>query len=218
MHRPLAIATFVLVAALTMLPALWYQFTWPKLGLHAALNAYHAPWADILFANATHLADGWAPVIVSLLLLFLHGWRAFLMVGLSCGVSSLVVQFLKRVVFPDMDRPRMFLEQMDGLALVAGVDMHAHFSFPSGHTTAAFSMCLALAVVVGRRGLAAVLALTAVVLGYSRIYLSQHFLEDVLAGAAIGIVTALGMYVLLYRGGWSRAGWLGRRPFRRQNQ
>jgi membrane-associated phospholipid phosphatase len=218
MQRPFAIATFVLVTAVVMLPALWFQFTWPKLDLHAALNAHHAPWSDALFAKATYLADGWAVVVVALLLLWLQGWRSFLMVGLSCGLSSLVVQFLKRVVFPDMDRPRMFLDRMDGLALVSGVDMHAHFSFPSGHSTAAFSMCLALAVGFGRKGLAAALAVLAALLAYSRIYLSQHFLEDTLAGATIGTLTACGVYWLLYRSAWSGAAWLDRRPFVGQNQ
>lgn len=218
MRRPLAIATFLLVVSVVALPALWYQFTWDKWDLHLALNGHHSHWADSFFANATHLADGWTPVVVSLLLLFLHSWRAFLMVGLACGLSSLVAQFLKRVIFPGMDRPRMFLEKMEGLAIVADLDMHAHFSFPSGHSTAAFSMCLALAVVIGRKSVAAGLALLAVLLAYSRIYLSQHFLEDTLAGATIGILTALVVYAVLYRSAWSRAAWLERRPFVRQNQ
>lgn len=218
MQRRMAIATFLLIASLAALPGLWYQFTWSKLELHAALNGHHVPWSDVFFANVTHLADGWTPVIVSFTLLFVLGWRAFLMVGLSCGLSSLVTQFLKQVVFPDNHRPRSFMDQLGEMSWVPGIDLHAHFSFPSGHSTAAFSMCLALAVIVGRAGWAAALAVLAVLLGFSRVYLSQHFTEDVLAGAAIGILTALAVYVLLYRTQWSKAAWLDRKPFAGQNQ
>lgn len=141
------------------------------------------------------------------------------MMALATGLSALVVQWLKRRVFEEFDRPSMFLEHMPGLPLVGGVELHHYFSFPSGHTTAAFSMCLALAVIIGRRGAAILLAVLAVLLGYSRVYLSQHFAEDVVAGAFTGSLVAVAVYLVLYHGRLGRNTRLDASPLRGgQNQ
>jgi membrane-associated phospholipid phosphatase len=107
----------------------------------------------------------------------------------------------------------MHLDQMPGLHIVAGVDFHSHFSFPSGHSAAAFSMCLALAVIIGRFATAMVLALTASLLAFSRVYLSQHFTEDIVAGALVGSVAAAAIYYLLYQSPLSQRAALDRAPF-----
>ena len=62
------------------------------------------------------------------------------------------------------------------------------------------------------------LALLAAGLGLSRIYLSQHFTEDVVAGATIGTLTAYLVYRWLYVSPFASRSWLDRSPFRRQNQ
>ena len=191
--------------------------TGDKFRIHAAMNQYHPWWLDGSFKILTLLADGWVPTILALVLLLVKDMRAFLMMGLSCGIGAIIVQVLKRQVFPDMDRPSAFQQQLGTMDWVSGVDMHQHFSFPSGHSTAAFGMCMALAVILNRRQLAIPLALLAAGMAYSRIHLSQHFLQDTVAGSAIGVFTALLVYHLLYRSAFSKRAWLARRLFR-QNQ
>ncbi|HMN06033.1 MAG TPA: phosphatase PAP2 family protein [Flavobacteriales bacterium] len=162
----------------------------------------------------TELANGWVPVILALVLLR-KSWRTFLMMGLGTGLSAIAVQLLKHLVFAGYDRPAMFLEEMPGLQLVAGMDLHHHFSFPSGHSTAAFSMCLALAVVIGNRAAAIGLAVLAALLAFSRVYLSQHFTEDILAGALVGTVVTTAVFGLLYQGRYAHDARLDRSPFKR---
>jgi membrane-associated phospholipid phosphatase len=141
------------------------------------------------------------------------------MVACSAAFSAIVAQLLKHFVFADADRPAMFFDQMPGIQTVAGLDFYQHFSFPSGHTTSAFSTALALTVLIGRQSAAFALALLASALGFSRIYLSQHFTVDAIGGATIGIVTALLVWWWLYRSAFSAKQWLDRRPFRKdQNQ
>lgn len=207
----------------------WFAWTWlvlalplavlllvsDKLTLHAAVNAQHTAWADAFFRHFTHFADGWVPTAIALLLLFISKVRSFLMVGLSCGLSAIIVQLLKHTVFSDMDRPFMFKDRLGDMDWVEGIEQYQHFSFPSGHSTAAFSMCMALAVVVGRTKLAAPFALLAALLAFSRIYLSQHFAQDALAGSTLGTLTALGVYWFLYQGPLSRKDWPQRKAFRR---
>ena len=184
-----------------------------RYGLHVALNGAHAPALDLFFRYATHLADGLVPTGLAVLLLLISDRRSFLMMALSTGASALVVQFLKHQVFADHDRPIEHLARMPDLYLIPGVEMNHHFSFPSGHSTAAFSMCFALAVIVGRKGAAGGFAVLGAVLAYSRVYLSQHFTEDILAGATLGTVTAWLIYYWLYASPSGKRPWFDRRMF-----
>ncbi|HEY0978786.1 MAG TPA: phosphatase PAP2 family protein [Flavobacteriales bacterium] len=201
--RQKALLWFVVCTATLMVPGLWAVFTHGHTELHLAVNRFHGPYGDLFFAPFTHLGDGLTVLAVSLLFL-LRSWRGFLMVGLSAGLSALVTQTLKRTLFAEVDRPMEFLAELPELHLVQGVVMNHHNSFPSGHSTAAFSMCCALAVLIARPTWSIALALLAGLLAYSRVYLSQHFTEDVLAGAFIGTLTASLVYVLLFEGPWSR--------------
>lgn len=216
MQRTRAIAVFLFVSVAAAIPVFWFHLRLGQTGLHSAINKYNWPWADVFFRYFTNLADGWAVVFVALLILALHTWRSFFMLAISSTLSAMIAQFLKQVVFPGNDRPNMFRDQWPDLHWVQGIELHSHFSFPSGHSTAAFSMCLALAVIIRKQSWAAVLAFLAIVLGFSRVYLSQHFVEDVFAGAVIGIVTSLVIYFALYHGKWAHREGFDRRPFRKK--
>ncbi len=71
------------------------------------------------------------------------------------------------------------------------------FSFPSGHTGAAFSCMLALFFGarrkwVGRLRLWSIIGVVlAVTVGFSRLYFGVHYLTDIIAGALIGLICAL---------------------------
>jgi membrane-associated phospholipid phosphatase len=68
-------------------------------------------------------------------------------------------------------------------------------SFPSGHTASAFALATILSFSVKDNSLKSIgLLLGACIVGFSRTYLSQHFLVDVTVGSAIGVVSA---YILL---------------------
>jgi membrane-associated phospholipid phosphatase len=216
MQRARVVALFLITTLVMVLPALMLIFTREKLLLHAWLNSRHGPVGDHFFSYATHLADGWVPLVLSLVLLFIKDLRSFLMMALSTGLSAVITQFLKRMVFGEWDRPFMFQEELGDMAWVLGLDLHHHFSFPSGHATAAFSMCMALAVISGRSRLAVPFAVLAAVLAFSRVYLSQHFLEDIAAGSLIGTATATLVYMALYKGPRAQDVRLDRRPLRRQ--
>ena len=209
-----AVPAFLITALAIALPPLWAVAATDHLALHAQVNMWHSPWADAAMPYITLLADGWVPVILSIVLLW-RSWRAFLMMGLSTGLGSMAVQSLKHFVFSTMNRPSAFLDQLPGLHLVPGVELHHSYSFPSGHSTAAFGLCFALAVVFGKRAPAVLLALFAALLAFSRVYLSQHFTEDAVAGAALGTMIAYFVYRRLYHAEWKDLKVLDRSPFRR---
>lgn len=211
MHRKAAIQYTVFAGAF-LSAMLVLVCTTDKFALHTGLNRMTRPGLDYYFAVGTHLADGWVAVGFGLICLLIR-WRWFLLVAVSVAGSAIVAQSLKHLVFADADRPSMFMSAMPDLRLIPGVEMLHHNSFPSGHSTCAFSLCFALSIIIARPWAAIALALFAGILASTRVYLSQHFTEDVLAGAALGVATGVLMWFILYRSSWSRAAWLGRRPW-----
>lgn len=171
--------------------------TTPKLQLHIAMNQWHPAWADAAFPWITRLAEGVLAAVALLVLLWLR-LRSFLFVGVSHAITVLLVQLLKRGPFADHYRPGHYLEQMPELLTVPGIEFHHRYSFPSGHTAAIFSLCIGLALVLPRRW-SVPLGLLAVLVAYSRVYLSQHFLQDLMAGSTVGVLVPLLLFGFFVR-------------------
>ena len=70
------------------------------------------------------------------------------------------------------------------------------YSFPSGHTSAVFATMTCITLMSHNRYIAFFCLVLAVVAAYSRIYLSQHFAEDIMLGSIVGMTTALAIYPL----------------------
>lgn len=162
------------------------------------LNKLHNPISDTFFKLITNIGDGLAFVIVSVLLLVFVKIRWGIIGLLTFGVSGLLSQFFKKVVFGDVPRPLKFFEGKEILHTVDGVHNAFVHSFPSGHTTTAFAMFTLLALFwSGNRTVAVICFVLAVTTAISRIYLSQHFIEDVFAGTILGMLTATFLYFWL---------------------
>ena len=161
---------------------------------HLEFNAFHSPFFDIFFYYFTFLGDGVTAVLVVILLLTVK-YRFALVVGLSNIISALITQFLKHQVFDNFVRPKKYFEGVHDLYFVPGVDNYLYNSFPSGHSTCAFSLYFALSLIVKNKLLKFVFFAMAILVGYSRIYLSQHFFEDVYAGSIIGVVITIIVYI-----------------------
>ncbi len=169
------------------------------------VNAHHSALGDWFFGLFTFIGDGAFYVLVSLGLLWVR-FRWALLSLLSFLLTSVAAQSLKRLAFTGHPRPVSYFETHPGfptLHLVAGETMNGLHSFPSGHTTTAFSVFVLLSVLAPRWGLA--FLLMAVGVAFSRVYLAQHFVEDVLAGSALG--TGLTLVVL-----GAGDAWLARNP------
>jgi membrane-associated phospholipid phosphatase len=165
----------------------------PRLELHVWMNSGHTPSLNNLFRMLTMLGNGWFAVIFSILFIFVRFRYFFMLIGSFC-VSGLLAQFLKRIVFPDFMRPAAFLDQMPGLELVPGIDLHHTLAFPSGHTTTAFAVLILAGFIINRKYAVYGLMFLACLAGISRVYLSQHFLLDVLGGSLLGVFSALFFY------------------------
>lgn len=172
----------------------------PKGPLHLWINGWHSVYSDTFFAYYTCLGDGWAVVVLTVILLVVR-FRTALIVAASNIVCSLVTQFLKHSVFPDALRPTAFFGGTAQLHLVPGVDVYSYNSFPSGHAAVAFATCLALAMSVESRTVKAILFVIAFTVAFSRVYLSEHFFGDMYAGAPIGLAVTLVIAAVVGRSG-----------------
>lgn len=64
-------------------------------------------------------------------------------------------------------------------------------SFPSGHTSSAFTFAMAITLVLRKKGVAIASFIFAFLMGMSRIYVGVHYPTDVIVGAFVGILYAL---------------------------
>jgi membrane-associated phospholipid phosphatase len=164
-----------------------------KAELHIILNQFCCDFADVFFKYYTHAGDGLLISLVAVALLFV---RFKYGIGLAAsGISVLlVVQGLKRLVFNDIYRPQYFFENIYAgnyrLNVPEGVTLANMYSFPSGHTTTAFALFFFLCLITKAPKLKFLMFLLALLAGYSRVYLSFHFTEDILAGSVLGILLA----------------------------
>ncbi len=160
------------------------------------LNNYHFPVLDVLAKYGTHLGDGLiAPIAIAILLFVRYYDAAWL--ALAFIIQSIVVRILKQLVFSDLPRPKSFFEGKVALNFVEGVEVHSWQSMPSGHTATAFVIMCILAFQKNNPLWHAFLCCTAIFAGLTRVYLFQHFFNDVYIGSIIGFLSViLASYVL----------------------
>ncbi|MEZ4720436.1 MAG: phosphatase PAP2 family protein [Flavobacteriales bacterium] len=178
-----------------------------KKELHLIINQIHHPVADGFFKYETKLAEGLA-IGSAVLLLLLYKVRYGIIMMISTTGAGLTTQFLKRVVFNDHHRPMKAFENIVDLHLIDGVELHKSFSFPSGHSTAAFALFLTLAFVLRKPKWQLVCLAMALTTAFSRVYLSQHFMQDIVAGSIIGSGFSLIVIFLLKNRQWGEKGLL----------
>lgn len=135
---------------------------------------------DLIMPLITKIGQPFFTILVcSVLIIF--GRRQTKIAGIdalfSLGASSVFVYYIKKV----FTRPRPFnkLSKIN----VFNRDIK-DFSFPSGHTTAVFSVACILA--LNFTALAPLFILIAFCVGVSRMYLGVHYPSDIMAGMVIG--------------------------------
>lgn len=154
--------------------------------IYFAVNSHNYPVADTLAPFFTDLGDGWTTISIAVILLFFNYSRALLM-GIVYAVTSISAQIVKHIF--DAPRPKLYFQnQLSHIHFVKGVEMFSFHSFPSGHTVTAFSTGLLITYWCRKKIWGLPLLLVAILVGYSRMYLSEHFFEDVIAGSTIGAV------------------------------
>lgn len=198
---------YILLYALLFVLMLALLCGYPKAELHLMLNACHTECLDTFMKYYSVLAE-WPLYIIALLPLAFKRWR-WTMWYACCELSSAgIIQIIKHIF--KAPRPATYFEDFPNLVLpvVDGVHLHHSNSFPSGHTATFFvffTFCaLLLSAYYARNNkpllkgnlMVMIMLLAAALGGYSRIYLSQHFLSDICVGSLIGVITTCVVFKL----------------------
>lgn len=176
-----------------------------KLNAQLFANQFHSPFFDYTFFWSTKIVE-WFSFIVILGILALKGAKLAINGLLIYAITALATFSLKRLVFFHELRPTSLLNDLRLLPSQFEFSQLSSHSFPSGHTTAAFTLFCYLTLISSQKKLGYVYGIIAVLIGYSRVYLSQHFFQDILAGATIGIVVTFVSHFFLNKinfGSWA---------------
>ena len=194
---------FLLPWLLTLVVFTGLILTHNKAELHLISNNINSLFFDQFFRYATWLGDGVMIAIVGVVLLFVR-FRYAIAFLIGSLVTAGIVNLFKKVLLDDMYRPSKYFELYESaqLHLIEGVKLHSLQSFPSGHTATAFSVFFFLALILKSKPLKLSMLLLAIVVAYSRVYISQHFLIDITAGSAIAVLIMFFTY--LWMKGWNK--------------
>ncbi len=152
------------------------------------------------FYYFTKIGEEWSYILLALLFAYFINYRAAFSLALA-GLMTGVVSFLLKTFFAH-PRPKTFFHQeglLDHIILPEGYSLYQGLTaFPSGHTMSAFALFGLVALSLsGRNFLGLCLFAIALLIGFSRIYLFQHFFEDVFLGAILGTLIAVFLKYIL---------------------
>lgn len=176
---------FVITFLALIIVCLFIQLTTSKAELFMWTNNHHNDFFDDFFKAWTLLGDGLFTVVIIVILLFVK-FRFALLALLAYGYSSVIVQILKRLF--NSPRPTKFFEGLNPIRTIEGYPLYEWNSFPSGHSTSAFTLAVVITYLLPNKKHHWIIIPIAIVTAFSRVYLAQHFFQDVFAGAVLGVV------------------------------
>lgn len=152
-----------------------------------SIHHLHSKIADDFFIHFSWLAE-WALIVVAASIALISNWKSALWMGVSLGIQALIVAGVKFSI----NAKRPIEINPDFVRQIPNLEIHHWQAFPSGHTAVAFFTMGWLAMNYPKHmkhqlKMAGALSLLALGIGYSRMYLAQHSLVDVCAGATIAL-------------------------------
>lgn len=145
-------------------------------------NLLHNPNLDFFFVYYTRFGE-WPLIALSIGVSLYKNPKLGFWFGLCFLLELFIVQGLKF----GLNEPRPIQELGNALFQAPNNAIAAWRSFPSGHTAGAFTALGFFAVITRHKLLEILFVLMAALVGFSRLYLGQHYLHDVAAGICIAL-------------------------------
>jgi undecaprenyl-diphosphatase len=170
--------------------------------LFELLNFDGPQWLDIAMTKISGTAI-WIPLY--LLIIYIvwrrYSWRGLLLfaigIGVAIGVADIVSGIFKHQglladllpSFPARPRP---MHTAEGLEFFTnGYYTGNKFGTVSGHAATIVAIAVMSSGIVKNRWFTRLMTIVAILVCYSRIYLSCHFPQDILLGAIVGVLSGL---------------------------
>lgn len=187
----------ILISLLIAAALLLASFSIGKNEFFLLLNGNLGSFADYFFAIFTNAGDASLWIVALLVTLFvLKQKKLWPMLASGFIISTILTQVCKYFIVPNELRPYKAIPDKAAIHHVLFVQPLSLSSFPSGHTATAFSIYLIFCLLLPGRWWLWVGLIYGLLVGYSRIYLAQHFPLDVAAGIIVGAITvAASLYV-----------------------
>ena len=160
---------------------------------HLLVNQYHSLFFDTFFRYITYLGDGVMFAVIIILGLFIRFRISLYSIIVGVLILFVISYISKELLFHDWPRPAKVFGE-GNLHYIDGVVNHMISTFPSGHSTTAFGIYTLVALFCKRNSAKLVFAIIAILTAFSRVYLSQHFIRDIVVGAVIGVIIAIAVY------------------------
>lgn len=151
------------------------------------INKYSAEWLDLPVLLLSDVGLGSTIAVMAVLLAFFR-IRYALMGLFNLAVVGLLTGLFKNVFFQGYLRPISYFGADEFYRLVTTAEANYFNSFPSGHTMAIFAFLSLLACFIKKRRAGVTLFFVALSVGFSRMYLCQHFFVDVYFGSVFGLL------------------------------
>ncbi len=160
-----------------------------KLSLHLYFNSFHSTIGDVLIPYFTNVGDGLFLLLLAFLVFLFRSKKLAILLFIAFLISSGLVQFLKHFVFDNHMRPMYVFQHVKGFHQIKDFHYHLFQSFPSGHSTSSFVLFTFIAMNFAKTWPTQILCfIGALFFAFTRVYLSQHYFEDLFAGAMIGFL------------------------------
>jgi membrane-associated phospholipid phosphatase len=159
---------------------------WSQTACFLRINHLRSFPADLLFTGLTYLGNGFTIVFIGIILIVRNKRSIGGALIFSYAISGIVTLVAKR--YFNIPRPEAYFRNHSLVETASWVKLYYKHSFPSGHSASIFAAAITISLFLPRKRLAAVICfLIACLTAYSRVYLGEHFLEDVWAGSFIGV-------------------------------
>jgi membrane-associated phospholipid phosphatase len=162
------------------------------------VNQRNTLFFDYFFEIYTNTGNGFFAIFVGVMLILFISIRAGLAVVVSYATEGIIVQVFKQFLFTDRPRPWARYGKELHLHLVNSFTPYTNNSFPSGHTATAFCLATIIVLIWPKMKPGWLLFILAALVGYSRVYLSQHYFIDIYVGSVIGVLSAIPIYCYFY--------------------
>lgn len=186
---------FIIVQVLVLTILTFTLSNFDKTELQLIANSNFSIFFDFVFYILTHSVEFCGCLIIYILVAIFKSYKYAIIGLLTYASAGLVTQILKRNVFSEYKRPTVNIDNLRLIPHYFDYEQASNFSFPSGHTTVAFSLFIFLTLTVKNKKWGILFGALACAVAYSRVYLSQHYFIDVYVGSIIGtVVTLLSFY------------------------
>ncbi len=190
----IGIVLSAIVAAILFLLTYWLGNN----NLFLLVNGNLGKAADNFFAVYTYLGDGACWLLCLLLFLLFKKKKEILLLVFGFTYTTIITQLFKYIILPLEPRPITAITNKALIHTVEGVDVYLISSFPSGHTTTAFTIYLFACIMFNNKWVVYLGFIPTLLVGYSRVYLAEHFPRDVAGGIVTAIICSV-LSVITYQ-------------------